>query len=111
MSAYFTNMESKCTRAGEDPRRVAEDALNRMGRYLQFLRGRVKSDQLLKLDGFGTVLTDINRQWYGRETSAVSHIRDLHTLAHDIGHGRVALRSGGFATDNPYFGDQFSSED
>ncbi len=111
MSAYFSNMESKSMQAGEDPQIVAEKAMDRMALYLLFLRDNIEPDQLSKIDGFQSVLTAIHSQLYEYEVSPTDHIRALHTLAHDIGHGKVALRSGGFAGDNPYYRDRFTTED
>ncbi len=108
MSVYFVNMESKCTRDGEDSQLIAAKATTRMVRYLLHLRERIESDQGLKLEGFLSVCLDIRERMI---CTPVERIRALHTLGHDIAHGRLALRSGGFAGDNPYFDDQFSTED
>ncbi len=111
MSAYFSNMDSKCRREGEDPQHIVEQTVVRMVKYLLFLSDSIEPDQRSKLAGFQEVLHSIDRQVFNREGVPVEHIRDLHTLGHDIGHGRLALRGGQFATDNPYFASMFSNED
>ncbi len=108
MSAYFSNMESKCERDGENPERVAFSVITRMAGYIAYLIDTIADDQRPKLDGFLSVLLNIHEQ---EDISPVDRIRSLHTLAHDIGHGKVALRTGGFAGDNPYYRDNFSTED